>query len=147
MSPRGKDIAVSANTVSADAATGRQDSRRWWALAAVSLAAFTPFRNSSIVVPSSAVTSRPFHKTAMPSSESLRAPFHDPLAEQAPGLGERRPGRHGRARLEAQARQAERRGQRHVIAGAGEHARDQHADHGHPRRQRPVIGVPVRRLL
>ena len=43
MSPRGKDIAVSANTVSADAATGRQDSRRWWALAAVSLAAFMTY--------------------------------------------------------------------------------------------------------
>ena len=39
MSPRGKDIAVSASTVSADASTGRQDSRRWWALVAVSLAA------------------------------------------------------------------------------------------------------------
>lgn len=43
MSPRGKEIAVSANTVSADAATGRQDSRRWWALAAVSLAAFMTY--------------------------------------------------------------------------------------------------------
>ena len=40
MSPRGKDIAVSASTVSAKASTGRQDPRRWWALAAVSLAAF-----------------------------------------------------------------------------------------------------------
>src|SRR5580693_6507174 len=49
MSPRGKDIAVSANTVSADAATGRQDSRRWWALAAVSLAAFMTYLDNNIV--------------------------------------------------------------------------------------------------
>ncbi len=49
MSPRGKDIAVSASTVSADAATGRQDSRRWWALAAVSLAAFMTYLDNNIV--------------------------------------------------------------------------------------------------
>jgi hypothetical protein len=41
MSLRGKDIAVSASTVSAG--TGRQDSRRWWALAAVSLAVFMTY--------------------------------------------------------------------------------------------------------
>jgi EmrB/QacA subfamily drug resistance transporter len=49
MSPRGKDIAVSASTVSADSSTGRQDSRRWWALAAVSLAAFMTYLDNNIV--------------------------------------------------------------------------------------------------
>ncbi len=49
MSLRGKDIAVSASTVSADASTGRQDSRRWWALAAVSLAAFMTYLDNNIV--------------------------------------------------------------------------------------------------
>ena len=38
MERRGKDIAVSASTVSADRARGRLEGRRWWALAAVSLA-------------------------------------------------------------------------------------------------------------
>ena len=49
MSPRGKDIAVSASTESADGSTGRQDSRRWWALAAVSLAAFMTYLDNNIV--------------------------------------------------------------------------------------------------
>ncbi len=77
----------------------------------------------------------------------LEQAAHDLLAEQAPGLGERRAGRHPRARLEAQARQAESRGQGAVIARAGEQAGDQDADHGHLPGQRPVIGVPVRRFL
>src|SRR5580704_13776148 len=47
MSPRGKDIAVSASTE--DLSTGRQDSRRWWALAAVSLAAFMTYLDNNIV--------------------------------------------------------------------------------------------------
>jgi hypothetical protein len=42
---RGKDIAVSASTVSADPATGRLEGRRWWALAAMSLAAFMTYLN------------------------------------------------------------------------------------------------------
>jgi hypothetical protein len=46
MSLRGRTIAVSASTTSADPATGRQDSRCWWALAAVSLAAFMTYLNS-----------------------------------------------------------------------------------------------------
>ena len=58
MSIQGKDIAVSASTVSADPgqpgrlrrrATGRPDSRRWWALAAVSLAAFMTYLDNNIV--------------------------------------------------------------------------------------------------
>ena len=56
MSPRGKDIAVSANTVSADptaanSTTGesRTDPRRWWALAAMSLAAFMTYLDNNIV--------------------------------------------------------------------------------------------------
>src|SRR5271155_4002251 len=49
MSPRGKDIAVSASTESADWSTGRQDSRRWWALAAVSLAAFMTYLDNNII--------------------------------------------------------------------------------------------------
>ena len=40
---------MSASTVSADPATGRQDSRRWWALAAVSLAAFMTYLDNNIV--------------------------------------------------------------------------------------------------
>jgi len=44
---RGKDIAVSASTVSADPAPGRVESKRWWALAAVSLAAFMTYLDST----------------------------------------------------------------------------------------------------
>ena len=40
---RGKDIAVSASTVSAGPTTGHLDPRRWWALAAMSLAAFMTY--------------------------------------------------------------------------------------------------------
>src|SRR5579863_7066159 len=46
MSPRGKDIAVSASTVSAEQG---KDTRRWWALAAVSLAAFMTYLDNNIV--------------------------------------------------------------------------------------------------
>jgi EmrB/QacA subfamily drug resistance transporter len=46
---RGKDIAVSASTVSADPTTGRLDPRRWWALAAMSLAAFMAYLDNNIV--------------------------------------------------------------------------------------------------
>ena len=46
---RGKDIAVSASTVSADPTTGRLDPRRWWALAATSLAAFMAYLDNNIV--------------------------------------------------------------------------------------------------
>src|SRR5579859_2711403 len=55
---KGEDIAVSASTVSAEQsqpgrqrrrATGRQDSRRWWALAAVSLATFMTYLDNNIV--------------------------------------------------------------------------------------------------
>src|ERR1700733_14646130 len=49
MSPRGKDIAVSASTESANGSTGRQDSRRWWARAAVSLAAFMSYLDNNVV--------------------------------------------------------------------------------------------------
>ena len=44
---RGKDIAVSASTVSADPSTGHREGRRWWALAAVSLAAFMTYLDST----------------------------------------------------------------------------------------------------
>ena len=47
MSLRGKDFAVSASTVSADQG---QDSRRWWALAAVSLAAFMTYLDRNNLV-------------------------------------------------------------------------------------------------
>ena len=77
----------------------------------------------------------------------LEQAAHDLLAEQRAGLGERRPGRHVRTRLEVQAGQAERRGQGRVVAGAGEHAAHEDADHGHLPGQRPVIGMPVRRFL
>jgi EmrB/QacA subfamily drug resistance transporter len=40
---------VSASTVSADSTTGRLDSRRWWALAAMSLAAFMTYLDNNIV--------------------------------------------------------------------------------------------------
>jgi EmrB/QacA subfamily drug resistance transporter len=40
---------VSASTVSADAATGRLQARRWWALAAVSVAAFMTYLDNNIV--------------------------------------------------------------------------------------------------
>jgi len=40
---------VSASTVSQDPSTGRQDSRRWWALAAMSLAAFMTYLDNNIV--------------------------------------------------------------------------------------------------
>src|SRR5580704_16256351 len=43
---QGKDIAVSASTVSAEQG---KDSRRWWALAAVSLAAFMTYLDNNIV--------------------------------------------------------------------------------------------------
>ena len=46
---RGKDIAVSASTVSADPSTGHREGRRWWALAAVSLAAFMTYLDNNIV--------------------------------------------------------------------------------------------------
>ena len=46
---RGKDIAVSASTVSADPSTGYREGRRWWALAAVSLAAFMTYLDNNIV--------------------------------------------------------------------------------------------------
>ena len=54
MSQRGKDVAVSASTdsastVSADPAAGRLGSRRWWALAAMSLAAFMTYLDNNIV--------------------------------------------------------------------------------------------------
>ena len=53
MSLRGKEIAVSASTESASAVpadtTGRLDSRRWWALAAMSLAAFMTYLDNNIV--------------------------------------------------------------------------------------------------
>jgi EmrB/QacA subfamily drug resistance transporter len=48
MSFRGKDTAVSASTVSADP-SGRLDSRRWWSLAAMSLAAFMTYLDNNIV--------------------------------------------------------------------------------------------------
>ena len=38
-----------ASTVSADSSTGRLDSRRWWALAAMSLAAFMSYLDNNIV--------------------------------------------------------------------------------------------------
>jgi hypothetical protein len=76
----------------------------------------------------------------------LEQPFHDLLAEQLPGLRERRPGRDARARLEIQPGQAERRREDAVVAGAGEQARDQHAHHGHLRGQRPVVPVPCGRF-
>jgi EmrB/QacA subfamily drug resistance transporter len=40
---------VSASTASADPSTGRSDSKRWWALAAVSLAAFMGYLDNNIV--------------------------------------------------------------------------------------------------
>ena len=49
MDLRGKDTAVSASTVSAKPATGRQENRRWWALAAMSLAAFMTYLDNNIV--------------------------------------------------------------------------------------------------
>jgi hypothetical protein len=45
---RGKDIAVSASTVSADPSTGHREGRRWWALATVSLAAFMTYLDNNI---------------------------------------------------------------------------------------------------
>ena len=45
---RGKDIAVSASTVSADPSTGHREGRRWWALAAVSLAAFMTYLDRNV---------------------------------------------------------------------------------------------------
>ena len=48
MSPRGKDVAVSASTTSADPAAAT-DPRRWWSLAAMSLAAFMTYLDNNIV--------------------------------------------------------------------------------------------------
>jgi len=73
-------------------------------------------------------------------------PFHDLLAEQLPGLGERAAGRDLRARPPLQAGQPERRRQHAVIPGAGEQAGHQHADHGHLRGQHPVVLMPGRRF-
>jgi EmrB/QacA subfamily drug resistance transporter len=49
MSEAGKDIAVSANSAQLAGASGRSPSRRWWALAAVSLAAFMTYLDNNIV--------------------------------------------------------------------------------------------------
>jgi len=53
MSPRGKDTAVSANTVSASTTSAdpaaATDPRRWWSLAAMSLAAFMTYLDNNIV--------------------------------------------------------------------------------------------------
>ena len=76
----------------------------------------------------------------------LEQALHDLLAEQLPGLGERAAGRDLRARPGPQAGQPERRRQHRVIAGAGEQARDQHADHGHLRGQHPVVLMARGRL-
>jgi len=52
MSPRGKDVAVSASTTSASTTSAdpaATDPRRWWALAAMSLAAFMTYLDNNIV--------------------------------------------------------------------------------------------------
>jgi hypothetical protein len=76
----------------------------------------------------------------------LGQPLHDLLAEQFPGLRERTARRDLRARHEPQAGQPGRRRQHAVVAGTGEQAGDQHADHGHLRGQHPVVLMARRRL-
>ena len=112
----------------------------------------TPLLASSIVVPSSAVTSRPFHSRPIPRSASATAASSSKILcmtcspssflawENALPEGTSAPGRG------PQAGQPERRRQHRVIAGAGEQARDQHADHGHLRGQHPVILMARGRL-
>ena len=105
-----------------------------------------------MVVPSMAVTSRPFHRAGDPQLRvaALRVQLEDPphglLSQQPAGLGERTAGRDLRAGLEPQAGQPERLRQHTVVAVAGEQAGDQHAGHGHLRGQHPVITVPGRRF-
>jgi hypothetical protein len=76
----------------------------------------------------------------------LEQALHYLLAEQLPGLGERAAGRDIRARPGPQAGQPERRRQHRVVAGTGEQARDQDADHGHLRGQHPVVLMARGRL-
>ena len=106
----------------------------------------TSLRASSMVVPSIAVTSRPFHSRAdaevaasVTSGVELEDLLHGLLAEQLPGLRQRGASGRSRARLELQTRQPGRRRQHRVPSPApGNSARDQHADHGHLRVQHPV---------
>ena len=97
------------------------------------------------MVPSIAVTSRPFHSRPMPRSASATAASSSKIlfmtcspsslraCDNAGPVGVSVPG------PEVQAGQPERRRQHAVVAGAGEQARDQDADHGHLRRQHPVV--------
>ena len=71
---------------------------------------------------------------------------HHLLAQQGAGLGQRRAGRGGSARLDRQAGHRERPGEDQVIALTGEQGAGDDAHRGHLRGQRPVQLVPVVRL-
>ena len=112
----------------------------------------TSLRSSSIVVPSSAVTSRPFHSAVSPSSASPRSrveledPAHGQLAEPLPGLGQGAAGRdRPRAGTAGPAGRTPSPAPGHSPRSGNRQA-DQHADEGHLRVQRRVVPVPGRRL-